>query len=209
MKPNLLQLIRSKQISNIQKHRGFTLIELLVVITIIGILASAAFPVINGVMARARKVKVMAVAKDLQVAIKSYQTEYNRYPGPSGADTTVDTRTDTNLVSILLGGAGTGAITNPREIKFLDLPIAKNGVGGLVGTGGAAGYTLVDEWGQGFTVIMDTDYDNQIDNPDTSNSDPKISSGASPQLPTGSAVYSNGSDKKKSTKDDIVSWRSQ
>lgn len=207
MKSKLLQRLRSRQIPNFQKHRGFTLIELLVVITIIAILAGASFPVINGVMARARKVKVMSVAKDLQVAIKSYQTEYNRYPGPAGADLTLDTSSDLDLVSVLLGNAGTGAYMNPREIKFIELPMAKNGVGGLVGTGGAGGFTLLDEWGLGFTVIMDNNYDNQILNPDAANSDPRVSTGASPQLPMSAIVYSNGPDKAPTTKDDIASWR--
>jgi hypothetical protein len=96
---------------------------------------------------------------------------------------------------------------NPREIKFIELPMAKNGVGGLVGTGGAGGFTLLDDWGIGFTVIMDNNYDNQILNPDAANSDPKISTGVGPQLPMSAIVYSNGPDKAPTTRDDIASWR--
>ena len=204
MRPKLLSLVDTKAIQKFRASRGFTLIELLVVITIIAILAGVAFPVVNGVMARARKLKTLAVAKDLQVAIKSYQTEYNRLPGEPGADATINT-TDTAFVAILIGEPGTGTYTNPREIKFADFPIAKGKKGGLDGVIGSQ--SLMDDWGYPYTVILDSNYDNRITNPDTSNSDPGISSGAAPELPISIAVYSNGADKQASTKDDVTSWR--
>jgi prepilin-type N-terminal cleavage/methylation domain-containing protein len=196
--------LRSKQFSNFQKHRGFTLIELLVVITIIAILAGASFPVINGVMTKAKKVKALAVVKDIQVAVKSYQTEYNRYPAPAagGGDTTVTTA-DTNFIAVLLGQTGGGTVSNPRQIKFLELPPAKNGKGGLIGTIGAQ--TLVDDWGvpgaragNPYTVIMDSNYDNQI-------TIPGITTGP---LPLGTAIYCNGPDGIEFSRDDITSWGS-
>jgi prepilin-type N-terminal cleavage/methylation domain-containing protein len=203
MRPKLLNLVETKAVQKFRASRGFTLIELLVVITIIAILAGVAFPVVTGVMAKARKVKTLAVAKDLQVAIKSYQTEYNRYPSTATSDVTVLTNTGD-----LISDADWPEFWNAqsREIKFVDLPIAKNGTGGLVMSGGG-GNSLVDDWGSPFSIIMDTNYDNRIDNPDSSNSDPKVSSGAPPQLPLGVAVYSNGPDKMISTKDDVTSWR--
>lgn len=196
----------------VNRQSAFTLIELLVVITIIGILASMAFPVINGVMEKARKVKVLSVIKDVQVAIKAYQTEYNRYPSTkTGSDTKVQTVAGDLLIAVLLAsdsqqvsGAKPG---NPRGIKFIDLPVAKNEKSGLVGEN-ADNYTLKDEWGNPYTVIMDTNGDEKIENPDVSNQDSKIKSGAPAQLPFGVAVYSFGADKKEFTKDDIASWRS-
>ena len=204
MRPKLLNLVDTKAIQKFRASRGFTLIELLVVITIIAILASVAFPVVNGVMARARKVRALAVAKDLQVAIKSYQTEYNRYPSDrTGSDS--EEKTDSSDLVSVLNGVNSSDL-NPREIKFIDLPMAKNGSGGLVGSGGG-GFSLLDDWTQPYVVIMDTDYNNRIDNPDSSNSDPKVSSGAPPELPLGVAVYSTGPDKEASTKDDVTTWR--
>ena len=193
----------------VNRQSAFTLIELLVVITIIGILASMAFPVINGVMERARKVKVLSVIKDLQVAIKGYQTEYNRYPSTTtGSDTKVQTLAG-DLISTLLASDSQQAAgkLNPRGIKFIDLQVAKNGKSGLVGEN-ADNYALMDEWGNPYTVIMDTNGDEKIENPDVSNQDSKIKSGAPAQLPFGVAVYSFGADKKEFTKDDIASWRS-
>ena len=84
--------------------------------------------------------------------------------------------------------------------------MGKNGSGGLVSSGGS-GFNLVDDWTQPYVVIMDTNYDNRIDNPDTSNSDPKISGDVPPELPIGIAVYSAGPDKTAFTKDDVTSWR--
>ena len=203
MRPKLLNLVETKAVQKFRASRGFTLIELLVVITIIAILAGVAFPVVNGVMAKARKVKTLAVAKDLQVAIKSYQTEYNRYPSTADSDVTVLTNTG-DLINVLVGQ--NSGMLNPREIKFVDLPMAKNGTGGLVIAGGG-GNTLIDDWGSPFSIIMDTNNDNLITNPDTANSDPKVSSGAPPEMPLGVAVFSNGADKVQSTKDDVTSWR--
>ena len=185
--------------------RGFTLIELLVVITIIGILVGIAVPVGNKVLENTRKVRVQATIKDLQVAIKGYQTEYTRYPvkQAGGQDATLMTDDSNSLVSLLLGENKEDL--NPREIVFIELPMAKNNAGGLVGDEGA--YALNDGWGEPYTVVLDTDYDNRIENPDVSNEDSKISGEAPARLPMGVAISSKGKDKKESTKDDVVSWR--
>ena len=197
-----------KSSHSINRRSAFTLIELLVVITIIGILASMAFPVITGVMEKAKKVKVLAVIKDLQVAIKGYQTEYNRYPAPAGAteeEIMTDADSGMQLLAILMGSESQAAL-NGRGIKFIELPIAKNGRGGLLGQD-VNSYQLVDEWTKPYAIIMDLDGNERINNPDVSNADAKYSSGAAPQLPLGVIIYSTGSDGNKQTKDDITSWR--
>jgi prepilin-type N-terminal cleavage/methylation domain-containing protein len=192
------------------RHRSaFTLIELLVVISIIAILASMAFPVVTGVMEKGRKVRTLAVIKDLQVAIKGYQTEYNRYPVGSSNEEQRDTGSGNTLIPILMA-ADSQAAHNGRDISFIDLPIAKNGRGGLIGTDEDS-YYLVDEWAKPYYVLMDTDGNQRVKNPDTENEDSKVSSGASPELPLGVAIYSLGPDSAKKSspsKDDITSWRS-
>ncbi len=196
----------------IRRPSAFTLIELLVVITIIIILAGMAFPVVTGVMEKARKVRTLAVIKDLQVAIKGYQTEYNRYPSSeTGSDVETDTKKSA-LVPILMGADGQAKM-NGRDISFIDLPMAKNDRGGLIGQDEDS-YQLVDEWSNAYQVIMDTSGDGKVKNPDTGNEDSTISSGASTQLPSGVAIYSYGPDgappksKRSPSKDDITSWRS-
>ncbi len=212
--------------STLSAHRlrhGFTLIELLVVIVIIAILASLAVPVTNVVMRKANELRIKTVMKDLQVGIGHYRTEYNRFPidpsmagGGSGetdmppflTDGTVDT---INILTANIDTSGGGANLNPRQIKFVDLPFAKNNLFGVIdpsgGAGGGTPVQLVDIWGMPYTILFDSNYDNRIENPDTSNVDMVISSKAPQFLSATSAIYCNGQDKQPQTKDDIVSWR--
>lgn len=184
--------------------RGFTLIELLIVVGIIGILAGLAVPAANGVLKKAKKVRTQAALKDIQLGIKNYQVEYNRYParGGSTSEEPVKLTEGSELLKVLLGEEKT---LNPREIKYIDPPIGKGGSGGLSGSEGS--YGLYDFYGSPYEVIMDLNYDNKIRNPDMSNEDSTVSKGAPPNLPIGVGVYSLGEDKKISTKDDVVSWR--
>ena len=102
---------------------------------------------------------------------------------------------------------------NPRKIKFIDLPFAKNNNQfGIIDPSGGAGdgapVRLVDIWGLPYVVGLDTNYDNRIENPDKQSNDMLISSRAPQFLSASAIVFSFGPDKQRSTKDDIVSWRS-
>lgn len=207
---------------------GFTLIELLVVIVIIGILASLVMSQANKIMADGRKLQVQTVIKDLRIAIGAYQMEYNRYPinssllsSSSGGQDIQQILTDENsgIVTALTaisaaGSSGSSAGStnlNPKDIKFIDLPIAKNGKFGLVNP--SPPYKLVDLWGMPYVVLLDTSGDKQVMNPDLNNSDPTISQNStSPppkMLPTEVAIYSWGLDRTPMTKDDVTSWRTK
>lgn len=190
------------------RQSAFTLIELLVVITIIAILASLAFPAARGIMERSYRLKTQTAVKDLQVAINGYLTEYNRLPvqpGGTTGETPLLTDSSTTLISVLLAEeSGTGTL-NPRGIVFLNAPTAKNGKGGLTEKGSSV--ELVDQWGKPYQVLLDTNFDNKIVNPDASNEDKSISQDAPPNLRTRVAVFSLGKDGKENTRDDVVSWR--
>jgi len=204
-------------------HRGFTLIELLVVIVIIAILVSLAVPVTNIVMKKAQELKIKTVLKDIQVAIGHYRTEYNRFPidpesGGTGGDSDIEPfltdGTVQPMINILMSNVDTsGGSTNmnPRQIKFLDLPFARNNQFGIIdpsgGTGDGSPVQLVDSWGLPYTVLLDTNFDNRIANPDKNSNDQLISSQAPEFLNSSSAIYSFGPDRQENTKDDIVSWR--
>lgn len=152
-----------------------------------------------------RVIRSLMVIKDLQVAIKGFQTEYGRYPlaetGSSQEDLTVDSANSRFLGSLL----GDDLQDNPRSISFVDLPMAKAGRGGLVGEKGS--FRLLDQWEHPYQVIMDASQDNQVSNPDRRNSDAKIQSEARQWLPSGVAVFSSGVDGVLYTADDITSWR--
>jgi len=186
-------------------RRGFTLIEMLVVIGIIGILASLAVPAATGVMKKAKKVKTSAALKDIQLGIKNYQVEYNRYPLRAGSTTEDPIPLDegSSLLKVLLGQNADKL--NPRGIIYIEPTMGKNGTGGLTGSEGS--YGLMDSWGEPYQVVMDANYDNKISNPDVRNDDPSVSADAPPNLPMGVIVYSHGEDKKPYTKDDVASWR--
>ncbi len=207
-------------------QRGFTLIELLVVVTIIGILAGLVMTQATKMMEDARKLQVQTVLKDLRIAIGNYQTDYNRYPvspsmlsgGQDGEDIQpIPTDESSGIIDALLstssspsGGGGSGGVNlNPRDIKYIDLPVAKNGIFGLVNA--QPPFKLTDLWGLPYRILLDTNGDKQVMNPDLNNSDPAIAQNPmSPppqKLPTDVAIYSFGKDKMPQTKDDIVSWR--
>ena len=185
--------------------RGFTLIELLIVVGIIGILASLAVPAATGVMKKAKKVRTQAALKDVQLGVKNYQVEYNRYPARAGSTSEEPQKlTEGSILLSTLMGKNEQNL-NPRAIQYIDPPIGKNGSGGLTGNEGS--YGLYDFFGSPYEVIMDLNYDNKIRNPDASNEDRTISQDAPTNLPIGVAVYSLGEDKKLNTKDDVASWR--
>lgn len=210
-------------------QQGFTLIELLVVVTIIGILAGLVMSQATKMMEDARKLQVQTVLKDLRVAIGNYQVDYNRYPvdpsllssGDDGEDIQpIATDESSGIIDALLstsstggqgGGGSQGLNLNPRDIKYIDLPIAKNGVFGLVNA--QPPFRLTDLWGQTYRILLDTNGDKQVMNPDLNNADPSIAQNPmSPppqKLPTDVAIYSYGKDKMPQTKDDVVSWRTK
>lgn len=185
-------------------HRAFTLIEMLVVITIVGILAALVGTAATSVIRNAKKVKTKAALKDIVLGIQNYRTEYNKLPLPPGhtSEDAIPLDQGSTILKILLGG--NDSKMNPREIRFIEPPMGKDGAGGLSGTEG--NYSLTDSWGTPYEVMLDANYDNKILNPDSQNEDPNVSKGPREVIATAIA-YSYGEDKKKGTKDDIVSWR--
>lgn len=150
-----------------RRANGFTLIELLVVITIIAVLAGAGFAAGNAAMQRARKTTTLAAVVSLETAVNNFYNDYGTFPAGDGADTTVNTTSGEGLtfLNTLLGSSsGAAADRNPRGIKYLNAAQGKNNKGGLIyAAGGSATVEgMYDAWGGPFFVMMDNDYDEQL-----------------------------------------------
>ena len=195
---------------------AFTLIELLVVIMIIAVLMGLAFPVFQGVQNQARRTQARNDLMQIVIAVNAYYTEYGRYPltPATPADKTYGTTiTNEQLFNEL---RSVMASENPRRIVFLSPPDVKdvNNPRAGIGSAPAPAGQYYDPWGKPYMVRIDTDYDNQVNNPYSQNA------GSAPFLRTGVIAWSFGkdalsqststtpADKNTGTnKDDIISWQ--
>lgn len=183
---------------------GFTLIELLIVVSVVGLLMAVALPVLTSAIKKARFVETKSTLVCLKTAISNYEVEYGRLPtNATGGDVTVDTNGGDPLVFILLGQTRDGL--NSRGVNFFNGKVAVGKRNGITLDSTTA--ALYDSWGHPAHVLLDVDGDHLLDSPDLSNSDPRISSGATPRLPENAVVFSDGPDGKPGTQDDIVTWR--
>ena len=219
---------------------AFTLVELLTVIAIIAILMALLFPAIGAAKEAARRAQAQTDCQGIVAAVKSYFTEYGRYPDitvaanatPPVGDTLVGddamglTGTPNNLVFYTLrsmdAAPNTGNTLNPRRVTFFEGRLASNAAAPKAGfqpaNGGANAATadcFFDPWGKQYGIVMDTDYDNQIDvskqyTDFNANNSPRVGVGAfsmgkDNQLGTaGDKQYKSATGTKS---DDIVSWQ--
>ena len=128
--------------------QAFTLIELLVVISIIAILASLAFPAVNGAIDSARKARAGSDVAQIATAVVAYEVEYGRLPTHSGS------AVNSNLMATLTGNS----TDNPRKIVFLEASEWKKGRGGTNGSG------FCDPWDSNsvYQIALDTNYTNSV-----------------------------------------------
>ena len=196
--------------------RAFTLIEMLVVIVIIVVLMGLAFPVFQGVQNQARRTQARNDLMQIVTAVNAYYAEYGKYPltPATPADTTYGaTPTNEQLFNELRSVA---PLQNPRGIVFLSPPDVKDanrpraGISSAPATAGQ----YFDPWGKPYMIRIDTDYDNQVNNPYSQNA------GSAPLLRSGVVAWSFGkdalsqstamtsADKNTGTnKDDVISWQ--
>ncbi len=191
---------------------AFTLIELLVVIVIIAILMGLAFPAFQAVQNQAKKTQAKNDLVQIVSAVNAYYTEYGKYPltPTSPADTTYGTTTaNVTLFNVLRNVSA--ATDNPRGIVFINPPDAKdpnNPRSGIAGATSSSAGQYFDPWGKPYMITIDTDYDNQVDNPysaDTGAGPAKIRQGViSWSLGQDGVLGKNGS---FTGSDDVISWQ--
>jgi len=150
--------------------KGFTLMELMVVMAIIAVLIGILVPVSSSAMKEMRRVQAQKTCSDLRSAIMMYQTEYKRFPSIPGVnpgnDSIIETDFNSGLISVLVAIPNNNMVqqVNRRGIQYFSDKVAKQeNKPGIYRSGSEA--QLKDPWGNFYKVIMDTDYNNQIEVP--------------------------------------------
>ena len=150
--------------------RAFTLIELLVVVAIIALLAAGSIGAYGKFMNSVRATAGKKLAVELAGAVSSYYSTYDTLPitgTAGGGDEELNTLDDTDFLAVL---AAKGDVKmNSRKLDFLEgFQAAKPKAGsyeGGVESSDPASPKIYDPWGQEYIVIMDTNFDGEIENP--------------------------------------------
>jgi len=182
---------------NAANSNGFTLIEVLTVIAIITVLAGLLFPAISGSIQKGKSAVARADVKAIETAVKQYQTEYGKLPLINGDQGTANDKyfntSASNeqyfLIDWLKGTAPAARVwaldeVNPRRVQFLDIPGRKNALS-------TEGY-FQDPWGTVYTIVIDKDYNRDIEGI---------------PIPLSVIARSAGPDKTLGTPDDIESYK--
>ncbi len=139
---------------------------------------------------------------DLKIALDAYKLDYNRFPLPATSATNLDLslRSRGPMLTSLLGEE-TGGF-NPKQIKYIMLPMAKNRKDGLWQDG--AEWVLSDRWGEPYYILLDTNKDGVIGDPEVKEEH------LSTILQQRVLIYSSGPDRDPKTwEDNVCSWRSR
>ncbi len=167
----------------------------------------------HGTMRRLSELRTKAMMKDIQIALSHFKTEYERYPEPASKD--VILRSEGKMIQSLLGQEKE---SNPHDIRFIDLPLAKNGKYGLTGMNGdsreiPADIKLTDPWGEMFYLLIDdsSNENHQLPNPECRPDALSKGPGKHPApefLNAPMLIFSSGPDRDPKTwNDNICSWR--
>jgi prepilin-type N-terminal cleavage/methylation domain-containing protein len=150
--------------STVSRQSGFTLIELLVVITILGILMSLGVSGAGAVRNQARTAQARNDCAGLSTAIRSFYTDYSRYPVPSNKkddapyEASGDSTGNADVIGALLA---TDVAVNPRGVVYYENKSAKVGASGNP-TGGIWKGAVFDPWGYTYGICVDADYDGSL-----------------------------------------------
>lgn len=200
--------------STASNKNGFTLIELLTVVAIIAILAGLLFPAISAARRKAQVAQAETEIKSIESAMKSYYTEYGRWPNGSGTATVYNYGScpahsgsycqNSGLMNTLRAipdsdgcsppCCGNGAsVSNPRNIVFLEIAASSLDSGG----------SYLDPWKNAYQITVDTGflgYCNGLASPYPTSATGGIVSNRTV------VVWSLGPDGIGGTADDITSW---
>lgn len=133
--------------NRMESEKGFTLIELLVVILIIGILAAIAIPSFLNQRYKGQDACAKSMAKQMQTAIKTYQTDNNSYAGAtlanlSAIETSITGTTASGNcapVSVGLTQSGGSCSNSPDDTGFCVSAVSLSGNTFSIAESGTAG----------------------------------------------------------------------
>jgi len=135
------------------------------------ILPAMGFAGAQAAINRARKTRARKVCVTIDQAVMSFYDEYGFLPTNPDGDTTLQTDNDEgNLLTTLLGYEPRGGdMENQKKIRFFEAGEAKGGKGkpkdGIRYGSSNSAEGLFDPWGGPYHVILDGDYDEQVDDP--------------------------------------------
>lgn len=181
------------------KGRRSRVVGCLILLGIVLLLGGVALVVltpllVNKTLQKADETRTKSDMMDIKMALKNFQLEYSSFPVPldSNSQKDLESRTQGNFLAALLG---TDAIFNNRGIKFVDFKPATKDTSGLVEKQGET--QLLDKWGEMYYVILDTNRDGKVADPETL-----------AELNVPIAIYSSGPDRDPKTwGDNVRNWR--
>ena len=203
-------------------HRsGFTLIELLTVISIIAILAAASFAGYGKIVDGVRKKGSIVMSIAISNAVEQFYAEYNRLPKPTsatdGSDSDTTTESSEGLVKILIGKEGESqTIQNPRNTDYAEgiKPAKASKKKASANANGGSDkwadgmviedetYEIVDAYSNYYSIKLDSDYDKELENPNTL----QVAEGRT-KMTKRVLVWSPGKDGLEETwEDNVMSW---
>lgn len=155
--------------------------------------------------------KTRRMIRDIKISIESFKIEYESYPTAAANADDHHLESRGGLIDELC--LSDNAKLNFKKIKFIDLPMARGRNDGLWQDGSE--WVLSDLWGKPYYIILDTNKDKVIANPEfgADQSNPKYAekcrnSPPPPTLPAEVIIYSSGPDRDPKTwHDNVCSWR--
>jgi prepilin-type N-terminal cleavage/methylation domain-containing protein len=204
--------------------RAFTLIELLTVIAIIGVLAALLFPAIKSALLKAEITKAQSGITNISIALRSYYTEYGKWPISDTRGPGWNYVVDANMALLLSGSnvvnspGNTFVPTqesngnaspspqatfqgNPRSIAFLQFKQSD------LGNSPSCVGCYLDPWKKPYYFALDLNYANVVQDPFVPT--PFL------MITNGFLVWSDGPDNQESAtagegvgvnKDNVKSW---
>lgn len=144
-----------------------------------------------------RLLETVNVMKESRNGLQNYEIEYGHFPTSSTrGDPDLKTTSRGAILSALIGQ---NPLLNPKGIVFCEFSVARNQRDGIWQESGD--WVLSDRWGHEYHILLDSNQDGKIANPDTSEA-PK-----NPFLPIDIAIFSAGPDGDPATwEDNIKSW---